>query len=186
MTLQHIAKQYFDYRPAADHEPACSRYGSDVWEVTRYQERGLSSTYDYETRQTVIRLVCQECGVIHSEMMPGEPSTETTSSALLGFGSRPVREAGLWLWAGPLIWNGDDRGPTTFFVTSTKSRPRTADDVLGVVAWGLGQRGGIRWTCGTGYTGWGCKVAGPEKGFSSRRAAVKWVAAELGILAGDQ
>ena len=183
--MQHIAQQYFDYQPAAGHLEACSRHGSDVWEVTRWQERGLSSSYDDEIRQTVIRLVCQECGVIHSEIITGEPTTETTSSAVLGFGSRPIREAGLWLWAGPLIWNGDDRGPTTFFVTADKARPRSADDVLGVVGWGLGQRGGISWFAGTGYTGWGVKEAAPGK-FHTRRGAAKWIAAELGIVRGDQ
>lgn len=179
--MQHIAAQYFDYMPAAGHLEGCSRLGSDVWEVTRWRDR----TFDDETRQTVIRLVCSECGVIHLEEMPGEPSTSTTSAAELGFGSRPVREAGLWLWAGPVIWHGDDRGPTTFFVTADKVRPRSADDVLGVVGWGLGQRGGVKWFSGTGYTGYGVKEAAPDK-FSTRRAAAKWIAAELGIMRGDQ
>jgi hypothetical protein len=179
--MQHISIQYFDYRPPAGHLEGCPRHGSDVWEVTRWQER----SFDDEHRQTVIRLVCSECGVIHLESSSVEPSTSTTHAAELGFGSRPVREAGLWLWAGPLIWHGDDRGPTVFFVTSTKSRPRSADDVLGVVGWGLGQRGGVKWFAGTGYAGWGVKEACPDK-FATRRAAVKWIAAELGIVRGDQ
>lgn len=179
--IQHISTQYFGYQSAAGHLGTCSRHGTDVWEVTRWRD----VSFDEEIRQTVIRLVCSECGVIHLETATGDVSTSTTHAGELGFGSRPQREAGLWLWAGPLIWHGDDRGPTVFFLTADKVRPRSADDVLGAVGWSVGPRGGVRWFAGTGYTGYGVKT-GYSGHFTTRRAAVKWAAAELGIVRGDQ
>lgn len=178
----HIAALYFDFRRIAGHRADCSRHGTDVWEVTRQRDYGI----DEEIRKTVIRLACTECGVLHFESTEGGMSTQTSNAAAMGYGSEPIRESGLWLWPGPpLLATMPDRGPDCYYVTREKIRPASPDDVDGVVGQYRGPRGGIRWQAGTGCTRWGVKQGAPDS-FTSRRAAVKWIAAELGIRRGDQ
>ena len=169
--MEHISRQYFDYTSAAGHEPSCSRYGTDLWEVTCRTDRKFNCE---EIRGIAIRLVCHECGVIHFERSDKEMSTEITHASQIGFGSAPEKILGLWLWAGPRIWYGDDRGPTMFLVTKTNARPRTFADVIGLVAWNFTRRGALRWAAGIGYNGFSVEKASDQQ-FASRRAAVRWV-----------
>jgi hypothetical protein len=64
-------------------------------------------------------------------------------------------------------------------VTRTSDRPRQPDDVAGIVAWTLGKRGGVHWGAGLGATDHGTAKTGAGQEFSSRRAAVAWIAAQL-------
>lgn len=109
-----------------------------------------------------------------------ELSSETTHASEVGYGSKPERVAGVWLWPGPRIWHGDGRGPVAYFITATKDRPRCPEDVVGRVAWSLGPRGGIRWSAGLGCTGHGTVLESAGQTWPSRRAAVAWVAERTG------
>jgi hypothetical protein len=163
---------YFDYRPVAGHAEGCSRGGSDVWEVTRHEWRGVAS----DRVELTTRYACHECGVVAFETFENaEPSRETTSGAQVGYASPPEKVLGVWLHGGPRIWPRDERGPTAYLVTATSATPRHPEDVLGKVAWGLGPRGGVRWSAGRGCTQYGSVVEGAGQQWASRRAAVAWV-----------
>jgi hypothetical protein len=172
-----ISTHYFGFRPVAGHFEDCPHHGTDMWEVTRYRD----TRFDGEVRETVFRFACHDCGAVHLETVDGEPgTTETTSSAKVGYASRPEKVAGLWLWPGPLMFYDDDkRGPTAFYVTETRTRPRQPGDTVGLVAWGLGPRYGIKWQAGMGVSGHHTVTVRAEQDFSSRRAAVAWIAGEL-------
>lgn len=175
---QNIRSLYFGYEPVREHAPGCPREGSDLWEATRF----TNESYGGQVRETVFRFVCAECGAAAFFRTDGAPGEERTHASTIGFGSKPERVAGLWLHPGPLLLHGDGRGPAAFYVTRTKDRPREPGDVTGVVAWQLGPRGGVRWRAGLGVTEHGSAgtVAGSD--FSSRRAAVAWIAGQLGGL----
>jgi hypothetical protein len=172
---QDIASLYFRYKSAAGHMPKCALAGTDTWETTRF----TWSSFDGSKTQTTLRLACGECGAVTFLRFDEEESFEATHASQVGFGTRPERVAGLWLHPGPLIWRHDDRGPTSFYVTRTKDRPRDPADVAGVVGWHLGKRGGVRWSAGTGCTAYGSIEVGAGQDFASRRAAVAWIAAAL-------
>ncbi len=108
-----ISGLYFDYRPVAGHCAGCPQQDTDLWEVTRYQRKNL----DGEVTQTTLRYACHECGAVGFETFDGTWSSfENTHATEAGYGSKPDRVLGLWLWPGPRIWNGDDRGPTAYYV----------------------------------------------------------------------
>jgi hypothetical protein len=172
-----ISSLYFGFGPVAGHLPDCPYAGTDVWEVTRYQRKNL----DGEVRETTFRLTCHDCGVLHFQDLDGPTSSfETTHATEAGYGSKPERVLGLWLWPGPRIWYGDGRGPTAYYVTRGKDRPREPADAVGVVGWGLGKRGGVRWSAGLEPTGHGTVKTTPGQDWPSRRAAVAWIAAQIG------
>ena len=171
-----ISDLYFGYRPVAGHEEGCSRRGTDVWETTRFTWDGL----DGEPRRTIIRCACRLCGVVAFETTEGGTSFECTHASQVGYASRPERVLGAWLHPGPRIWHYDDRGPVAFYVTASKEPPASPDDVLGVVGWHLGSRGGVKWRAGSGCTGHGTVLTAAGKDFASRRAAVAWVVANPG------
>jgi hypothetical protein len=178
---QHISALYFGYRPVAGHLPECSRAGTDVWEATRFTWDGL----DGETRETTFRFACLECGVVAFQSFDGAVSgLEHTHATEIGYGTRPERVAGLWLHPGPRIWHGDERGPTAYYVTRGKDRPRQPADVAGMTGWHLGRRGGLRWSAGLGATDYGTVQTSAGQDFASRRAAVAWIAAQLADEAG--
>jgi hypothetical protein len=56
-----IEALYFGYRPVAGHLDGCPRRGTDTWEVTRYTRL----SFDGESRETVLRLACGQCCVLH-------------------------------------------------------------------------------------------------------------------------
>ena len=171
-----ISIHYFGFRPVAGHAEDCPHRGTDMWEVTRYRE----TRFDGEVRETVFRFACHDCGVIHLETVDGEPgTTETTSGSEAGYAAKPERVAGLWLWAGPRMFYRDEHGPTAFYVTDTKTRPRSPADTVGVVSWGLGPRLGIKWHAGMGVSDHSTVAVRAEQEFTSRRAAVAWIAGEL-------
>jgi hypothetical protein len=165
---------YFDYQPLAGHAEGCPRHGTDVWETTRH----VWSSFSGDKTETTIRVACRSCGVVHFERADSDLSTETTHASQVGYGGKPEKVAGVWLWPGPRIWHGDDRGPQTFLVTVSKDMPRQPEDVLGKVGWHLGRRGGVRWSAGLRRTGHGTVLATATEDFASRRAAVAWVAAQ--------
>jgi len=171
-----ISTQYFGFSPVAGHAEGCPHYGTDAWEVTRYRD----TRFDGEVRETVFRFACHDCGVIHVETVDGEPgTTETTSGSEVGYAVRPERVAGLWLWAGPRMFYRDEHGPMSFYVTQTKARPRSPADTVGIVGWGLGPRGGIKWQAGMGVSDHRTVAVRSEQDFTSRRGAVAWIAAQL-------
>lgn len=174
LTGRTIEALYFGYQPAAGHLDGCPRRGSDTWDVTRYTRL----SFDGQARETVLRLACGQCGVLHFCSFDGE-STETTHASVLGFGRKPEKVAGLWLHAGPPLWYGDDRGPLSWYVTVTRDRPQRPEDVAGVVGWSTGPRGGIRWRAGIGVTEYGNAREAAGQDFASRRAAVAWIAARV-------
>jgi hypothetical protein len=164
---------YFDFQPLAGHAKGCPRQGTDVWETTRYR----LSSFRGDKTETTIRIACRSCGVVHFERADSDLSTETTHASQIGYGGEPEKVAGVWLWPGPRIWYGDDRGPQAYLITAGKETPRQREDVLGIVGWHLGKRGGIRWSAGLRRTDH-CTVLAPAgKDFGSRRAAVAWVVA---------
>jgi hypothetical protein len=171
-----ISTQYFGFGPVAGHAEGCPHHGTDMWEVTRYRD----TRFDGEVRETVFRFACHDCGVIHVETVDGEPgTTETTSGSEVGYAVKPERVTGLWLWAGPRMFYRDEHGPTKFYVTETKTRPRSAADTVGIVGWGLGPRYGIKWQAGMGCSDYGTVTVTAGQEFTSRRAAVTWIAGQL-------
>ena len=164
---------YFDYKPVAGHLESCRFRGTDVWEVTRH----TWESFDGERCEETIRLACHECGVVHFLVPSDGPlSFETTHADQVGYAGKPERVLGVWLHPGPRIWRGDDRGPARFYVTTSKDRPRQPADVLGMVGWGLGRRGGTRWGAGLGCTSHGTvEISSGDLTWPSRRAAVAWI-----------
>lgn len=169
-----IRELYFDYQAMASHFPGCSA-PENVFEVTQHQYRDFRG----EVKRTTLRLACHECGSVYFAAIEGDwPTTEQDGADHVGYGSQPAKVLGLWLWPGPRIWHGDDRGPHSYYVTSARGRPRSHQDVLGIVGWHLGKRGGVRWSAGVGVTEHGTVQANAED-LSSRRAAVAWIAAAI-------
>ena len=173
---RNISSLYFRYEPVAAHLPDCPHAGTDMWEATRFTWRG----FDGEVRDDTLRLACHACGAVAFMAADREmPEVERTSASEIGYASRPERVAGLWLHPGPRIWRGDDRGPTSYYVTVARDRPRVPGDVAGVVGWQLGPRGGVRWAAGLGLTGTGRAREPAGQDWPSRRAAVAWIAARI-------
>lgn len=172
---QNIRSLYFDYRPVNRHAPGCPREGSDVWEAAFY----TYENFDGEVKETVVRFLCAECGAVAFFSAGGSLSEEYTDTGEIGFGSKPERCAGLWLHAGPTLWRGEGHGPSAFYVTRTKDRPRETEDLVGAVSWFTGPRGGIRWQVGMGATKYGSAKTAADRDFGSRRAAVAWIADRL-------
>lgn len=169
---------YFEYRPAAGHLEQCPRHGTDLWEVTRF----TWESYSGDKSEVTTRLACHDCGVVHFERTDSgtagadELAYENTHASEIGYAGKPEKVAGLWLWPGPRIWHGDDRGPTSYLITATRERPRRPEDVLGKVGWSLGSRGGVRWSAGIGCTDHHTVLTAAGQTWTSRRAAVAWVA----------
>lgn len=169
-----IRELYFGYQGLAGHFPGCSA-AENVFEVTQHQYRDFGG----EVKRTTLRLACHECGSVFFAAIDGDwPSTEQANADHEGYGSKPDKVLGLWLWPGPRIWHGDDRGPHSYYVTSTRERPRNHEDVLGIVGWHLGTRGGVKWSAGIGVTDHGTVQVNAE-GIASRRAAVAWIVAAI-------
>jgi hypothetical protein len=168
--------QHFSFGSPVDHAPDCRK--ADV-EAKVYRDR----SFDHDVRETVIRAACLTCGEVTLYRIKGEPDTERTTAANIGYGCKPekvtVNGAVLFLHAGRLLWRGQKDGPVQFYVTSSPARPAEPADVLGVVAWSQGPRGGIRWSAGLGYTRPGTceRVSGDY--FTSRRSALAWIAGQL-------
>jgi hypothetical protein len=183
MTMgRHIASLYLDYRPFGRHQPGCAAAASSQWEVTEYR---WEPPYKAESEITV-RLACHECGAVvllawkeDGEAEKATVQQEHTHADYIGYGSKPARVAGLWLHPGPSMWRGEENGPTAYYLTKTKERPRTHADVVGVVGWKMGPRGGTKWVAGTGCTDRGSIERAADGEFASRPAAVKWVVAEI-------
>ena len=149
------------------------------------EECGHSDRYERIT----VRAVCTSCGA--ARLISGEEHSQAyTTTAELGYGSAPIRKAGLWLWPGPPLDSGWlDTGPWDYLVTRERVARVTADDVVALVGQGRGPRGGTTW--------WAVAVPDPngKYGYSPLRharnatdegarlsslgAAVRWVAAAL-------
>lgn len=184
MMGRHIASLYLDYRPFGRHQPGCAAAASSQWEVTEY----TWEPYGSQESEDTIRLACHECGAVvllawKSTVEESPVKQEHTHADHIGYGSKPARVAGLWLHPGPSLWRGEQNGPTAYYLTKTKERPRTHADVVGVVGWKMGPRGGTKWVAGTGCTERGNVKRAADREFDSRPAAVKWVAAELAAAA---
>jgi hypothetical protein len=173
--MHNISSLYFGYRPVAGHAPGCSREGTNQWEAMCFTRERFGSDEPWET---TLRFFCSECGHVVLATSVGEPTMEYTHVSRIGYGAKPERVAGLWLHPGPVFRYYDDRGPTAFYVTRGKDRPRVPADVLGVVGWHLGKRGGVRWSAGLGCTDYGSVRTDSGQDFGSRRAAVAWIAAQ--------
>jgi hypothetical protein len=173
-----IKALYFDYRPVSGHLEGCRFRGTDMWEVTRH----VWESFDGERIEETIRLACHECGVVHFRgPSDGVGSFETTHADDVGYGAKPEKVLGVWLWPGPRLWHGEEHGPDSFYVTRTKDRPREPEDAIGVVGWHLGPRRGIRWGAGVHPTSRGTVESNSgDQEWSSRRAAVAWVVANAG------
>jgi hypothetical protein len=168
-----IRALYFDYHPVASHLEGCRFRGTDTWEVTRH----VWESFDGERVEETIRLACHDCGVVHFRgPTDGTGSLENTHADHVGYASKPEKVLGIWLWPGPRLWHGEERGPSSFYVTSTKDRPRQPSDLIGVVGWHLGPRRGIRWGAGVGCTEHGTvRISSGDQTWTTRRAAVAWV-----------
>lgn len=170
-----IASLYFEYESLSWHKPGCPQADGDQWQVTRHTYYG----YAEENEETTFRFMCEQCGTTVLLSMKGIPQPEFSSTEALGFGSKPERVAGLWLHPGPRLWAGEKHGPTSYYVTRTKDRPRTPEDVVGAVSWNLGPRRGTHWRAGVGANEYGHAKTLADDLFSSRTAAVKWIANAL-------
>lgn len=177
-----VFAMYFCYAAAAEHVAGCSRAGTDLWEVTRYTQYNYTGTD--EVRETTVRLVCHECHTVHFERSPGLMERETVPASEAGYGAAPEKVAGLWLHPGRPLPFPFGKGPERYYITRCKDRPALAD-VLGMVAWTRGPRGGTRWGAGAGLTEWGSAERGSGQQWASRTAAVRWVAAQHAVAAGD-
>jgi hypothetical protein len=180
-----ISRDYFGFRQI-DHPDGCSQPGWEVQE--RYETNGA------EVRELVIRIVCPEpkgCGTWHewtSELCrvqdpeSGEPHGGLTTRggpvASIGYGTAPIRCAGMWLHAGPPMLAGED--PEGYLVTETAERPRRWQDVLGVIGQvrSRGRQTKKRWFAAASLIkaeyalpSWGCRTEQQ----TSRIAAVRWV-----------
>jgi hypothetical protein len=169
---RHIADLYFHYQPVGGHVPDCPAAADGVWEVAEYHRDNLAG------RETVLRMVCRQCGGARF-FTSHEMTYESTNVANIGFGAKPERVAGLWLHAGPPLWQGHKWGPTAFYVTTTKERPRAFADVAGIIGWRQGKRGGQRWDAGTGCSDYGSIQAGAGRDFNTKHAAAAWIKSEL-------
>lgn len=189
MLYPSIEDHYLRAHPAAHHRnSSCSRWNSDQWEVAVIPSNLPASAPDQQT----LRLLCRECGVVELHQHNGEPdSRRVTTTELIGYGTRPARECGLYLHAGPTLGSlrlAADRGPQTYYVTRTADVPAVAADVLGVVAYWVTPRGVVRWQTGLqlhrGEFAFMIRESGP-KDLRSRRAAVRWIAERLDQAAAD-
>jgi hypothetical protein len=169
--IRDISLQYFGFRPALRHLGGCARTGSEACDATVHTWESA----DGRSVETTFRLACPDCGAMTFFGFDSEASTEFTSSADIGFGSKPERVAGLWLHPGPRLLRGDEHGPAAFYVTRGKDRPRDPADVLGAVAWHFGPRLGVKWSAGLGLTERGNAQTRADRDFGSKRAAVNWV-----------
>jgi hypothetical protein len=173
-TAKSIDALYFDYKPVAGHMEDCRFHGTDLWEVSRHTE--YVPSWSERRPEVTLRLACHACGVVHFQTSDAEGSFETTNAGQVGYAGKPERVGGVWLHAGPRMWYGEERGPACFYVTTSKDRPRQPSDVLGMVGWGLGHRGGVRWSAGVGCTGHGTvEISSGDQTWTSRRGAVAWV-----------
>ena len=183
MTMgRHIASLYLDYRPFGRHQPGCAAAASSQWEVTEYR---WEPSYT-QTSEITVRLACHACGAVvllawkeDDEAEKPTVQQEHTHADHIGYGSKPAHVAGLWLHAGPSLWPGEKNGPSAYYLTKTKERPRTRADVVGIVAWKMGKRGGTKWVAGVGCDEFGSAERVADDEFASRPAAVKWVAAQI-------
>lgn len=171
-----ISALYFGFGPVAGHCEGCPMRGTDVWEVTRYQRKNFGG----EVSETTLRFACHECGAVVFESFDGQSASfEATHGSEAGYASKPERVLGLWLWPGPRIWHGDDRGPTAYYVTLGKERPRVPSDVAGAVGWSTGPRGGVHWKAGLEPSAHGTVKVTSGRDWPSRRAAVAWIAEQI-------
>lgn len=170
-----IKSLYFDYTSPVWHEPGCSHAIGGQLDVGLYRYEGR------EIQEFTLRLMCPGCGAVTFVSMNGEPDMERTDTSAIGFGLKPEKVAGLWLHPGPPLWRGEEHGPTKFYVTRTKDRPRAPEDVDGIVGWSPGRRGGIHWQAELAAVKYDMVVAKEtaDRDFKSRPAAVKWIAAHL-------
>lgn len=168
-----IKALYFDYRPVAGHLVGCRFHGTAMWEVTQH----IWESFNGERTEVTTRLACHECGVVHfSGPILGFESFETTHADDVGYAAKPEKVLGVWLWPGPRLWHGEEHGPSSFYVTRTRTRPGQPDDAIGVVGWHLGPRGGIRWGAGVRPTSRNTVESNSgDLDWASRRAAVAWV-----------
>lgn len=172
---RHIDTLYFGYRPVAGHMENCSRRGTDIWEVTRYVED--VPEWSNREAEVTLRLACHECGVVHFETSHGFGSSETALARNTGYGSKPEKVLGAFLYPGPPVIYDDKRGPVSYLVTSSKNLPLRPEDVLGRVGWVRGPRGGVKWGAGAGWNDGGTVAKPGGQDFASKRAAVAWVLA---------
>lgn len=178
-----INDHYFGFQPPVEHEQGCPLLGTGMWEVTRLKRDNSVLQPDGSRNETITRLVCRKCGVVHIETAHGSTSFEFTHVDRIGYGAKAKRSCGLWLHAGPYFELSftDDRGPEMYYVTGSAEPPTSPDDVIGVIGWKTGRRGGVRWWAGhqlsTSSHGHVLGVvhnADPDD-FGSQRAAVQWV-----------
>lgn len=134
--------------------------------------------------KTSVRIVCRSCG--RARVMSGESgSLRQTSTTALGYGQKPVKSAGLWLYPGePLLhgWGapgGDE--PTGYLVTRTRVDRVTVANVAGAIYQDRGPRRGIKWAAAAivdafGEYGYGqVRWAHRQEGMPSKAAAAKWI-----------
>lgn len=179
MSRLTIFDQYLGFTPIP-HKPSCSRAGTGMWEVARLHRTQLGPEGPYT--ETVIRMMCTECGVVHLDhcRLSG---TSTVTVAETGYGAEPIKAAGLWLHPGP-VGNKRPRelAPELYYVTGSRKPPRDHSEVIGIIGWTrpwMGTRhGAVRWWAGLGITLKGSAVTlAPETPrLRSRTAAARWVA----------
>lgn len=178
-----ISDHYFGFQELAEHAADCPLHGTNMWEVTRLRQDNSVLQPDGSRDETTVRLVCGKCRVVHLETAHGSTSSELTSADRIGYGAKPQRSCGLWLHAGPHMPLSftNDRGPEVYYLTGSNEPPTSPDDVIGMVGWASGQRGGIRWWAGYGmHEGrHGVHVERTaDNDFKTRTAAVQWVVDE--------
>lgn len=165
-------RHYFRFRPAMHHYVTDCPGPVDVG-LYRYEN------FKGEITETTIRVVCFNCGAVSLFDFKGDIPTERyTSTEAIGYGSKPDKVLGLFLWPTAPIFDRDERGPWAFYVTRIPARPTEVEDPIGVVSWSLGSRGGVHWHAGIGISNSGGVKREAGQTFASRRAAVAWLASE--------
>jgi hypothetical protein len=179
-----ISSDYFGFR-RIEHPEECTQPGWEVHE--RYETNGD------EVCELVIRIVCPQprgCGTWHEwkaglcriqDPASGDPHGGMTTQGgpveRIGYGTAPIRCAGVWLHAGAPMLRGED--PEGYLVTGTAERPRRWQDVLGIMGRvRVRGRQSKRWFAAAGLT----KVeytlpswASHTEQLGSRTAATRWV-----------
>lgn len=174
------AQQYFGWSPFP-HAPDCKRGGDVELDYKVAEQPALDKT------TVKVRGVCRTCRVALlltadvPDSAPGYGHTfEITDTATAGYGSPPVRMAGLIAWPGERFlpgWAPASTNPVgTYLLTRTPVCPRDKADVVGAVYARRTQRGAIRYGGVVGYDP--AEVTGPDH-FKTAAAAAKWVAGQL-------
>ncbi|WP_405925473.1 hypothetical protein [Streptomyces sp. NBC_00035] len=155
--MQLIEDLYLGWQPLT-HTDTCPR---PVWDTVelRHDEGGRivqtgadrhtcdndDCSHANEFSRVQLRLLCKDCGTVRT--ITGEGLTEVcTHTSLTGWGQKPTRVGGVWLWPGqPAIPGGE---PNDYLVTRDQAAAVTTDNLYGLITKYRDADGAPRWIAG--------------------------------------